>query len=1148
MAEGSTHILSRLPSTSGAEQTSASVESGLGGLLGALGSLSPTDPKSPLAAVASSLGEVSAKLNFNPEPLQKLYPDALYVMKNALPADSLEYVRSIEEAYRAAQDFLKDSALVREIKPGATLQDVALAAIKDALRLFDEQQIRLQQNLIDARTLKEFADTLAAFARYRDDFPAHADEFLPFISRHLFGLGPDLLNDALAHLKASLKVFDALDPAAVEAAVGAARRAVDEAFNELAQLIATFDAADPAAYVLLEVRLAALDAAVRALHAAVLPVYQALQSGVAAHAWDEIFPTLKSLLEAVTFEAPPTVDDAVHALATLFERLLGGVQTIAVPGEIVARTEAMCKDFYDLFASSSVGQVRRLLREFLEKIQKAIASVPTEDVQKVVEEMLTRVKEEIDKLGIGDIAETIEKGFQEAETFITDHINEALKEDVRGAVQGLLDDVKNLPLDTLFSNIDAAVARVQELLNELDAALKDGVEDLKKILAKLEELSFAPVGDAIVAEIDDLKKRIKAMNPNALSDPEKLAIKAALAFLEGFDLENLIEQKAKEGFDAARGAVKPLLDELEAVLRRLRQQLEPYNPTRFVGALNDLLDEAQKLADKLDAKPLLKPLYEQAEGFVRRLEALSPGSLLDPLAAPYKEVVGAVNQLQPERLIAPLNALYAEVDRLIDLVDVTPVLEELDRRQKELFKDANAALLNALDELDLPSPFKEFFAEVRPAVAAMTGALFGDPATEVERLSRDLTANLDVTGIFKPLDKFFDELMKMLGGVPAGDLTAVFETLRKVFGPGFNALDPRNLLEALRRGERRLEELSPRLLYALPLSLPALRVTLAARVSAAPPARTEDAKAALLRFDASVKLTSPTEAQSLLAELNNAHQNLLNALRTRVNSLEASGAEAAYGRLRDQFERVLPDFLQRDEPLTHADVIEGIETLRPTRRAGELKQVFERFLQRLRPLQAAVEEAGRKFFKAIRDVLDLINPLSVKDAVADIYQTIHEKVRILDPEKLAAALRASIFEPVEKALKALDPAALKARLNEAYQKVLKAIVGNIRPILDDIAAALDELLGKIRGEVTKILGQLKETIGRAQAIFEGMVKQVEDLVFVEILDRLRRVLDNLGVSFEKELSRVRNAFDQMLAALPLDIGPGKVSASASIAA
>ncbi|HEX8291215.1 MAG TPA: hypothetical protein VF570_05650, partial [Pyrinomonadaceae bacterium] len=430
-----------------------------------------------------------------------------------------------------------------------------------------------------------------------------------------------------------------------------------------------------------------------------------------------------------------------------------------------------------------------------------------------------------------------------------------------------------------------------------------------------------------------------------------------------------------------------------------------------------------------------------------------------------------------------------------------------------------------------------------PAVEAMTEAIFQDPGAEVEKVSRNLPAGFDITGVFKPLDKVFDELMSAVAGAPSGDLVAVFETLRRTVGAGFGALDPRDILGALRRGQRRLEELSPRLLYALPLSLPALRVTFEARVEAAPAGRKEDVAAALLRFDAVISLTSPAEAQSLLSELNNAHRDLLNSMRARVNSLDASGAEAAYGRLRDRLARVLPDFLRQPRPLTFDDVLAGLETLRPSRRVGELKRVFERFLQQLRPLQAAVEEAGQKFFKAIRDVLDLLNPLSVKDAVADIYETLHEKVRVLDPERLAAALRTSVFEPVEKALKALDPAALKARLDEAYRKVLKAVVDNVRPILDDIAAALDELLGKIRDEVKELLGKLKQTVGQAKVVFDGMVRQVEDLVFVEILERLQRVLDNLGVSFDKELSRVRKAFDQMLAALPLDIGPKKASAS-----
>ena len=53
---------------------------------------------------------------------------------------------------------------------------------------------------------------------------------------------------------------------------------------------------------------------------------------------------------------------------------------------------------------------------------------------------------------------------------------------------------------------------------------------------------------------------------------------------------------------------------------------------------------------------------------------------------------------------------------------------------------------------------------------------------------------------------------------------------------------------------------------------------------------------------------------------------------------------------------------------------------------------------------------------------------------------------------------------------------------------------------------------------------------------QGVLQQVEDLLFVELLERLQQVIDNLGVSFDRELDRVAAAFDEMLAAIPLTVG------------
>jgi hypothetical protein len=59
-----------------------------------------------------------------------------------------------------------------------------------------------------------------------------------------------------------------------------------------------------------------------------------------------------------------------------------------------------------------------------------------------------------------------------------------------------------------------------------------------------------------------------------------------------------------------------------------------------------------------------------------------------------------------------------------------------------------------------------------------------------------------------------------------------------------------------------------------------------------------------------------------------------------------------------------------------------------------------------------------------------------------------------------------------------------------------------------------------------------------------VLQRVEHLVFVDILDRLRKLLDNLEASFGQELDRVRSAFDEMLAAIPLGGSPATASVGA----
>ncbi|MDP9476623.1 MAG: hypothetical protein M3R38_13220, partial [Actinomycetota bacterium] len=135
----------------------------------------------------------------------------------------------------------------------------------------------------------------------------------------------------------------------------------------------------------------------------------------------------------------------------------------------------------------------------------------------------------------------------------------------------------------------------------------------------------------------------------------------------------------------------------------------------------------------------------------------------------------------------------------------------------------------------------------------------------------------------------------------------------------------------------------------------------------------------------------------------------------------------------------------------------------------------------------------------------------------------------------------NFFDPLTGALEDINPATIKGEVDETYGETLAAVTTTVREVLDDIAGALEEQLGAMREEIQNLLDQIEETLGGTAGRVEEVVERLEELVFVELLERLKRLIDNLGLSFDKELERVRNAFDEMLAAIPLGTSPGGAS-------
>ena len=123
--------------------------------------------------------------------------------------------------------------------------------------------------------------------------------------------------------------------------------------------------------------------------------------------------------------------------------------------------------------------------------------------------------------------------------------------------------------------------------------------------------------------------------------------------------------------------------------------------------------------------------------------------------------------------------------------------------------------------------------------------------------------------------------------------------------------------------------------------------------------------------------------------------------------------------------------------------------------------------------------------------------------------------------------------PLRAPLEAIAPAKIEAQLDAAFQAVSTALTDGVRKLLDEIVGAVDTKLTDIRTRIQAIIQQVQDTLNDTLGKVRAALDKLENLVFVGVLGHLQTLIDKLGVSFDKELQRVVQAFDAMLAAIPL---------------
>src|SRR4051812_46466542 len=132
-------ILEQLPDLSEIARVKGDAEVGLNGVIGGLGKLDASADGSPLQAILSGVASLNVAADIDLSGVTERLPNVLQTVTNALPPSSLEFVESLEGAYKDAAAFVTDNPIAQQVTEGRTLQQVALAVIEDTLKRFDDE-------------------------------------------------------------------------------------------------------------------------------------------------------------------------------------------------------------------------------------------------------------------------------------------------------------------------------------------------------------------------------------------------------------------------------------------------------------------------------------------------------------------------------------------------------------------------------------------------------------------------------------------------------------------------------------------------------------------------------------------------------------------------------------------------------------------------------------------------------------------------------------------------------------------------------------------------------------------------------------------------------------------------------------------------
>lgn len=413
------------------------------------------------------------------------------------------------------------------------------------------------------------------------------------------------------------------------------------------------------------------------------------------------------------------------------------------------------------------------MREAAEAIDSSLISVTL-----AVREKFDAARQAIDGIDTGVVRDALRDVVEAARRETTQRLSSGLAP-VRGAVSGVVGNISDA-VDAV--DLQAVVEGLRDVVERLV-----GVLDLPEIAQPLEAIrsavkqaedgvasfSFTPAVDPIVAGIDGVTEKLRAINPDDLSDTVKMALAGALAVLP----ENLQSPigTLTVGFDGivSAGPVR-LVESAKAGPEAVMRTLRGFEPSALIGeALSKPFTQAVSQAERFRPRELFSVVEAEIEKIRKRIrETANLDKAIEPAQKEFEKVLAAVDALSPSSLLAPVDeAIQRAIDDVISATPIDEILSAIERVLSPIRTGIDAVerisrVVRRMEEVlreldDAPRQFDEWVDGVLDRIRQISDTTeielaLGDVATALDAVTGDALRDRLATG-YEPASRAFQD-------------------------------------------------------------------------------------------------------------------------------------------------------------------------------------------------------------------------------------------------------------------------------------------------------------------------------------------------------------------------------------------------------